>query len=279
MKAQWTPNSGKMVIGFGGEFFTLWYISNPYKHYWGKELHQFEWRIDRLFKKNLSKDREAAVAKFEKMYPTLPVEVDVDLKGHSRWDIVKKDKKEPVDHEPARLWYVCPYTPDVKDNDLRTYEKDLDGSNRRLFWSLYLNWFPSLEAPTFKQKKTFVLIRTKLVEFGELVKFEGEYQSPKRIEAIKKKRQLNRIKKGFHLTDGQRSELELKEVDSFFFENYYTSFYIKTYKDKEGRAFKYLGNNPPNIDSAKFYKCKGTVNHTEYKGEQETRLKRIALVK
>lgn len=149
-----------------------------------------------------------------------------------------------------------------------------------------------------------VLARRKLIELGELVRYDwlqcidarhiGENEehvvrcfqnrkyATKSIVLDEEKRKAEELRKAaseYYFTDGQKVELSVKEVDRFSFETQYGYTTILTLVEENTlRLFKYMGSAPPNLDVDEFNKVSCTIKHKEYRGEKQTLLQRIKIL-
>lgn len=98
----------------------------------------------------------------------------------------------------------------------------------------------------------------------------------KTIQGVIEREERNKLN-GHFFTDGQKVQLEIKEVASNGYQGFYGWTSIKTYLTKDGQVVKYVGSSPIRFEE-EWCKVKGTVKHTEYKGVKETHLQRIKLI-
>jgi hypothetical protein len=85
---------------------------------------------------------------------------------------------------------------------------------------------------------------------------------------------------GHYFNVGDRVQLEVKQKDYFTFETAYGTCCIQTLVTPDGKLFKYMGSAPIAFENKElFITIKGTVEHQVYKGVNETKLKRITVVK
>jgi len=252
------------VIGFGGLLYTLWTLYT-YKNYFGDEG-QFNWAYKYTYHGNLSQSLEEAEKKVVEMGISDYV-IDEDLRGE-KWSLSEYEKAN-VDPSLFAVgkYYLLPIS---ECNDV---------SN---LYGAYLND----DNPRRK-----VYARRRLIELGELVKctwIETKYGS---INSYEVKRNWMPVKMyegrkkwdgvifDHFYNEGERVELNLRELKETGFETAFGWMYIITYRDEQNRIFKYKGNNPPDItkEDNQFTAVKGTIKHNEYKGKKETYIQRIKL--
>ena len=253
------------IIGFGGEYYTLWWVSNPYRHYYSDKA--FEIRVDRTYIQNLSTNKETAIAKFSKRTPDETPTIDMDLRG-DKWQ---------------RDSWMCPYY----KFDMRKWESEVTKRDGDVVWDENTDWFVKKLWRTFlthkdmekttKNVMTMLHSRRALVGLGLLEKFNREFMSPNRIAGIRKAKQRAKLVQDHHGTNGERIEIELTLFDSFLFETQFGTCFVETYKSNDGHAYKYMGGNPPNWAKGDKKTVKGTIKHSEYKGQKETKLQRIKI--
>lgn len=125
------------TLGFTSTFYTLWEVSERYKYYFTKN--SFEFRVDKRFIKNLSKDKEEAIQKIEALTNGNYV-IDLDLKGEGNWTFSDSDGfKIPIYKE-----YQFPYSFNLEGKDIRTC------TDTSALWVMYL-------------KKIYGIIKSKII--------------------------------------------------------------------------------------------------------------------
>jgi len=267
------------IIGFGGEYYTLWWVSAPYRHYYSDKA--FEIRIDRTYIQNLSTDKETAIAKFSKRIPDETPTIDMDLRG-DKWQFTTTVDRWAVKEQQRDSW-MCPYY----KFDMRKWDSEVTKRDGDVVWDENTDWFVKKLWRTFltykdmekteKNQDTMFHAQNSLVGLGLLKKFNGEFMSPNRIAGIRKAKQRAKLIQGHHGTNGERIEIELTLFDSFLFETQFGTCFVETYKDGDGHAYKYMGGNPPDMAKGDKKTVKGTIKHSEYKGTKETKLQRIKI--
>jgi hypothetical protein len=276
------------VIGFSNEYFTLWHVSEPYKHYVNQ--YEFIWKQDVEYIQNLSMDFETAKSKVCGNFT-----VDLELRGlqgrRFTRDIGKGDDFE--------VWQF-------------TFGK-LTGSDIRSCDDVWqLNRVMNNENGN---KRRMVIARRRLIELGELVRYnwvennvfsqkmcdkwwkdrngiseeqptndmfcinvKRNYATPKQAEIFENKKRIKSLS-GHFFNDGEKVTLKVKFESSFCYDTQFGTCFIEMFVTEDGKLVKYKGNNPPYLeDKDSWYQIKGTVEHGEYNGIMETRLKRIKVV-
>jgi hypothetical protein len=261
----------KTVIGFSNIYYTLWQISEPYKVYTSPKT-WYE-KVNVCYIKNLSMDLEEAKSKV----PNFDY-VNLELKGQYG----------------SRYSEVIKHGNDYTDDQFKTWP--LEGQYVKDCNSVY-HLFKGLDAET--NPRTRVYIRRRLVELGDLIQLKGDrLKLGEKIFGCGKsrfytKKQVERIIEaenspisGHYGTNGKREILFLTQVKSFGFDSVYGYQHVVIYKDVENKEYKYKGTSPIYLSdysmkdgNGSTLKVKATIDHDEYKGVNETRLKRMQLVK
>lgn len=273
-----------LTIGFTNQYYTLWSVSEPYKHYYNQ--YEYDIHQDVRYFQNLSLDLNEAKKKVETNFPGLDYLVDLSLRGESG-SYTNTLNGERLSNAPDWMFSFGK----LKYQDIRESD-DVWQLNRA-----YNNE---------KNARTRVHARRRLIELGELVKYEwvetfaqninwnkqdknGNFL-PEKIEDVKRikkyatleqvasfDKEKNKPVAGHYEADGVKVVLELKEIDSFGFNGNYGYTYIVTYADINNREFKYMGSSPSNISQDDFVKVQATIAHDTYRGN-ETKLKRIKIL-
>lgn len=273
-----------LTIGFTNQYYTLWSVSEPYKHYFSQ--YEYDIHQDVRYFQNLSFDLDEAKNKVETNYPNTPYLIDLSLRGENG-SYTNTLNGERMSDAPdwmfsfGRLKYQ-----DIRESD------DV--------WQLYRAYNQE------KNARTRVHARRRLIDLGELVKYEwvenfsqninwnkqdeNGHFLPEQIEDVQRakkyatlaqiaafEKEKNKPSAGHYETDGAKVILELKEIDSFGFNGNYGYTYVVTYADKCNREFKYMGASPSDISKEEFVKIQATIAHDTYRGN-ETKLKRIKIL-
>ena len=269
----------KKLIGFAEKFYTLWDYSTAEnwsttsdgKHYLTSVTHQYN------YIKNISFDLD----KVKTLYPD--VEICAELRGVTRsWD-----KSEKIDYPSAYFPFGKLVGNLISEcNDVwqlnRTY---LSGDARRK-----------------------VLARKRLIELGELVRFDWvenvqisatygvkvdggftdifENADVKRkyitlanyeYEMRKKATEIENSKSVYLHNEGDKVTVTIQKISQFSFETQYGFCYIVTYNTENGDVYYYKGSSPMEMENDTFYTVKGTVKHNEYNGVKQTLLQRLKI--
>jgi len=265
------------VVGFANEYYTLWHVSEPYREYVGE--HSFYMKVDKTFIRNLSKNYEEALAKVEGEY-----RVDLELKGTSHTWTSKLEK----DYDLWRFTYGKLEGDDMREcNDVWQLTRAMNSelNPRRRVWA-----------------------RRRLLELGELVRYtwteyvnlnvnwgkrDGNgnclpddyqdvphvrrYASPRLIAAIEQKKQISALQTGHFFNNGERVTLQLTLQKEVNFSSTFGTVYIQTFSDTQNRKIHYKGSAPLDLKVGESAIVVGTVEHGEYKGELQTRIKRVKI--
>jgi len=280
-------------IGFATQYFTLWNVSKPYKHYFGTQKYDFEWRVDYQYLQNLSKDEEQAKAKAAK-FGTTNLEVDKQLYGRSIsfYTTGEKGSDRPDWEFPLNIhrYGIGDIRTAGQGRKLSDGRDDdfTNGEERKALWCLYLKKEIVFEGENRTRPdwaRPIVYARRRMIELGMLVKYNGQWISPKYrdtlVEREKKQAILDSLEGGFLHQEKERIETQLQEIDARHFEGEYGEFYIITYRSSDNKLYKYMGSTPPQISQQEdeFTRVKGTVKHTQYKEEEQTQLQRITVIR
>ena len=249
-------------IGFATVFHTLWDVSEPYKHYFGAERYDFEWRIDYQYIQNLAMEEDNAILKAIGFGAT-QLDVNEKLKGISSVSFY-----ETGGRGTDRPYYMFP--PNIHKHGLGDIRKAgsleyagthvINQDSVKALWTMYLKKeivFPSCAEndPTNmirpEWKRPIVLARRRLLELGILVHHDGEIMAQSYVERYDEKKAKDELKKdlisGHWGEDGERVELKLRYVDSFGFESQWGETKIVTYRDENNHIYKYMGSSTPAI--------------------------------
>lgn len=121
-----------------------------------------------------------------------------------------------------------------------------------------------------------VVARKRLVELGELIRFEGRYLRPHQYVLEMKKRDENNV---FHFNEGDKVTVEIELVDKKSYPTVYGFTFLQFFKDSEGRNLMYSGGSPKNLNIGDKIKVTATVKHSEYRGTKQTLLQRMKIQK
>lgn len=249
------------TIGFANQYYTLWEVGEPYEVWHDK--YSFSIKVDCLYLQNLSMDLEQAKAKVTGDYV-----IDLDLRGQTQ------------------------FTKTLSDGTTLGFEQFTFGKLRGEFFNNSTDvWQLERAMNSEPNKRNRVHARRRLIELGEVTigtpetlslresmftTGSSKYLTSSMRKALDAK--LNAAKAGHHETDGTRVKLNIRETKCFGYETQYGYCYIVLYADDKGREFKYKGSSPLlDINPDAFTAVMGTVEHSEYNGINETRLKRLKI--
>jgi hypothetical protein len=250
------------IIGFGGLYFTLW-TAYSYKEY--RADGTFYFKTNFTYQYNLSHSLEEAEEKVRKMEITDYI-VDEGMRGE-KWQIAEYERE-----------MISPEFFAVGANTGTLISKSDD------FKSLLGAYYNDNNA------RRRVNARRRLINLGYFVKHTWEEEKVGSINSyfvkrsyMPKKMYNNMIqragqKNGHFYEDKERVELDIKLVKAFNYETRYGTMFIDIYIDRDNRVFKYKGGNPPEVSREDFTTVKGTIKHSEYKGENETLIQRIKIL-
>lgn len=266
-----------LKIGFANKYYTLWDVSEPYKVYTSK--HTYYEKVDYIYIQNLSFDLDKSIEKAA-MLGCKTNEVDHELYGRSN----SFSKKSSIRYDELTGYQIPPdISVAMSGIDIRTC------NSINILWAIYFKKdivFNKENPVNPHWKRPIVYARQRLVELGELIKFDGKYISCEKIEEYKEKKKLEDIKNnatsGHIGENGQREQLNLKILEKFGFQGWdyrYNMVWMNVhiFIDDKNRIFKYVGEKNYNFEE--FTKIKGTFKHSEYNGVPETKLQRISVVK
>lgn len=246
------------TLGFTTTYYTLWFVDEPTEklnvYCSSKQIVQTCSYIQ-----NLSTDYNKAIAKIHEK-SNGQYKIDLDLKGHSSFDRIISERSI---FENWQFSFGMLAGMDIRACD------DVWQLNRAL----------SKE----DNKRRRVYARCRLIELGELVRNtfanpgEDKYISPAHFKYLQEKRDQVQAS-GHYWTKGEKVTITLKRTGGVAYQTQYGKCWIDFYITDDGKVVKYKGSTPPDINED-FVTVSGTVEHSEYKGLPETRLKRIKILK
>lgn len=273
-----------LTIGFTNQYYTLWSVSEPYNHFYSQ--YEYDVKQDYNYYQNLSFDLSEAKLKVASKYPETPYLIDLSLRGESG-SYTNTLNGERLSNAPDWMFSFGK----LKYQDIRESDD---------IWQLDRAYGQE------KNARTRVHARRRLIDLGELVKYEwidtfsqnvnwdkqdeNGHFLPEKMEDVKRvkkyatlvqiaafEKEKNKPVAGHYEIDGSKAILELKEIDSFGFNGSYGYTYVVIYSDVNNREFKYVGSSPSNISQDEFVKVQATIAHDTYRGN-ETKLKRIKVL-
>lgn len=264
------------TIGFADKFYTLWDCNKEVQYAKDHNGNGYATGTDVIciYIQNLSTDLETAKSK----YPD--AEVDLNLRGTGTFRvrgehtyIVAPENYDVFKYVSGR--HKNTYIANCKDVNVLLYGMDSEINGRRK-----------------------ANCRKRLIELGELVPYKWErtiavwsaeyqdempviikrnYATPKEVLKMEAEK-LERSLSGYFFTDGQKVKLSIKEIESFGFDGSYGYTYIVKYLTSDNKMVKYMGGTPPNVSKDEFTPVSATIKHSDYKGNQETKLQRIKII-
>jgi len=233
----------KQVIGFAEQYYTLWSFNDD--------------MTDGYFVKNLSMDFELAKNRVDGEYT-----IDLNQRGFSSWDSNSQSLREAEEDE---------FSFGALRNSKISEATDI--------WQLER----ACKEETPSRQRIAVNRLNELGDYDFVLFRKGYWQRAEKDQIQAEEKELKRVanlKGGHHYSHGDKVELELKELDSFWFESSYGGCAVVTYESKDGKIFKYLGSRPTDeIGNESFHKVCSTIKHSEYNHKDETKLLRIKVMK
>ncbi len=250
-----------LTLGFSSMYYTLWEVGEPQKRYTsgatvnGVFTGSFYMEQKCIYMQNLSMDYDSAIAKIAAQSGGKYV-IDLDLRGHSTF--VRNCGSEGNDM-PDNVFSFG----QLAGQDIRTATD---------VWQLKR----AMKEEVGGRRRAYA--RRRLVELGELVRstFDGDnYITPAHFKYLSDKAEKQN-KSGHFFTDGSRITLTLKRIGGCSYDTQYGTVFIEEYITSDDKLVKYKGSSPLDIEE-EFAEVVGTVEHSEYNGQPETRLKRMKM--
>ena len=233
----------KQVVGFAEKYYTLWMVNAD--------------DSDGFYLKNLSMDLDVAKSKVEGEY-----EIDLERRG-TTWSFPSYASQPDADIDEFSFG-LCRNLKIMDSNDVWQLER-------------------ATKCETTPERQNLAVKR--LMELGDydFVPFRDGYWDRKERDEIltteAEEQRVANLERGYFYNHKDRVELELKLLDAFSFSGDYGGCYVRIYESIDGRIFKYLGGSPTNaINGNSFCRVSATIKHSEYRGEQETKLLRIKAI-
>lgn len=293
------------TIGFATEFYTLWDVSEVYREYVNE--HQWYDKQDFVYLQNLSKTLEGAKAKLNGEYA-----IDLELRGNSSYT----SKSEILDNfEDYQFTFGKLIGSDIRtSNDVwqleRAYKSERGEARRNIAMQRLIEFGELVKyewVDTMGDKRN--LNAGKKDENGhslepdyEFIPVTKYYATPAQVEimeANKANLAKQQAENGHFFTNGEKVKLTVTIDKDFSFGTKFGYTTIIIYRDEQNRLFKYMGSSPvyPKVykehgnfqDEKGYYNhayeseilsmvITGTVEHSNYNGQNETKLKRIKIV-
>lgn len=255
-----------LTLGFSSMYYTLWEVGEPKKRYTsgatinGVFTGSYYMEQKCTYIQNLSMDYDAAVKKIEDLSEG-KYGIDLDLRGHSTFirscGITGNDMPDYVFSFGQLTGQDIRTATDVWQ--LKRAMKEESGAKRRVY------------------------ARRRLIELGELVRNtfgDGDnYITPSRFRFLSEKAE-KASKSGHFFENGSRVALILKRIGGTSwpvrFGYRQSTMFLEEYITDAGQLIKYKGSSPLDIND-EFVEVVGTIEHSEYNGMPETRIKRPKL--
>lgn len=270
----------KKLIGFATEYFTLWNLAEikRYEDINGIHTHvSTDWKYTYI--QNLSKSEEQAIEKFKEKYNHEP-EIDETLRGQT----TSFTKTEMM---------MMPYTvfPFGKLQMVEILSTDDVWQLNRVLSGEGAIGGPK-EFNTLKPLRRKVLARKRLIELGEIIKYNhvGSKWDDKNCEWIDdvnlkyiSKRDYSKIieakESKFYHENGEKVEINLKQVFKTGYDSAFGYVSIVTYENELGHKYIYKGGSVPYLgESDGFVTVKATIKHNEYRGIKQNMIQRVKVL-
>lgn len=265
------------AIGFATKFYTLWdvvtedmYTTFGHKHY------KTGVKTTCFYIKNISMDLD----KVKELYPDVPIWEDLRGINMREYSFTKKVE--------------LPY--DLFQDGWCKGDLIANSENLKALFEVYTR--------NAYNGRSRVLARRRLIELGKLVRFDNyidydhryyaesdsiitcvvkrSYCHPWEKEKIERERSREiQIKQSKYLhNEGDKVEINIKEVARTGFDGAYGYTHIITYLSDNGDTYIYKGGSPfQNIeDSGKQVKVRATIKHSDYRGMKQTLIQRVKIL-
>jgi hypothetical protein len=268
-----------LTIGFANQYYTLWEVTSTerYDVFTGATY----MRTNYTYIQNLSFDFEAAKHKVEAMADNFAV--DLELNGYMgrRYFTERMIKDMPLDRFTFGKYAGSSMLTATDSWQLIRAMNEEPNPRRRVIARRRLLERGELVRYEWQEKKAMFVPDAEPDETGNIphvIQYTTRKYCPAKLaEALKAQKLINEAS-GHFFADGQRVELDIKEIKKRWFDTAYGTMYIQTFVTPDGRIVKYKGNRPVDCGPDEFKHVKGTVEHGEYDGVKETRIKRIKVI-
>jgi hypothetical protein len=250
-----------LTMGFTNVYYTLWDVDRPFERFniycSSKELVQ-----PCTYMQNLSKDYDKAFAKLKERAAGSKYAIDLELKGEHSFDRILSSEKVDM-YEQWQFSFGK-----LAGQDIRICD-DIWQLNRAMTEE--------------KGMRRRVFARRRLMELGELMlnTFGSDFGDDKYISTSHYRRVKEKIDEqkmsGHFFENGKRITISVKELRRFGYETQWGFTIIQLLQLQDGKIVKYKGGNPIQFNNGEFLTLKATVEHGDYKGQLETRIKRPKL--
>lgn len=276
-----TDTTSTKIIGFATEYFTLWNLVEikSYSEINGKHYHtSTNWNY--TYVQNLSKDEAKAVNKVKARYNIEDPIIDESLRG-----VTSSFTKTQIASFP---YTVFPFGK-LQCQDIATSD-DVWQLNRVLSGEGAIGNHTEYE--TSKPARRKALARRRLVELGELVRYDNEvrvwdeenyewsdsYVTVKYMPKREYDNAMRALQSKYLHSDGDKVELSLQVVSSTGYDSAYGRVHIITFSNENGENYIYKGSTPPDISVDEFVKVKSTIKHNTYNSIKQTLIQRIKII-
>lgn len=285
-----------LTIGFANHYYTLWSVSSRMEyaadgrsymitHYW--------------YLKNLSTDFDQAKAKMDARGEHKKYAIDLDLRGDNGTRYFTKTMVKDFDlwqfsfgrlsgadmRISSDVWQLGRAMNQESNPRRRVYARTrlLElGEMIRYNWSEVVTRYNAPDEFEEVIKLADAAGTTPdlyLRSVAYYVTIKHKYCTKKQLEYIQKK-EADAAISGHFFANGARLELNVKKHSSFNFDTAYGTTFIVNMLTEDGKLVKYKGSSPPYFENPdEFITVTASIEHGEYKGVKETRLKRIKVKK
>lgn len=287
-----------LTIGFANHYYTLWSVitSERFDASSGATYQRTTYK----YRQNLSMDFDAAKEKIEAI--TQEYDIDLDLRGEQgrfyftermikdmdlwRFTFGKLAGKSMLDCNDD--WQLYRAYQEEPNRRRRIYARNrmLEiGALVKYTWQETTTmWRPGTQDELLKIADSMGIGLEKYLKYnlsGEVPYtsvITHKYCKKKHAEFLKQKEEQDKLQ-GHFFTAGERVSVLVKLVKSFHYNTEYGTTFIQILLTDDNKIIKYKGSSPATFEGDDFITIKGTVEHGEYKGVKETRLKRIKIQK
>jgi hypothetical protein len=283
-----------LTIGFTKVYYTLWDVSEPYKHYYGQGGFDWEWRTNYHYLRNLSKDEQKAKDKARYKFGVTSLEPDHDLYGRNSSFFVSgekgTDRPPPPDWEFPTGIHRAGEGKDIRQMGMGD-NQEVNEKEIAALWTLYLKksiWNNDVDVHSYKNLnphwvRPCAYARRQLINLKILVRAnDGALCSANFVDTYNQRLISKQIEaetqSGHHGENGKRVTLKVREIEQMSFSGFYGTTYLVKMRDEHNKQYVYMGGSPPQVDKQHPTTIIGTISHDEYKGEKQTKLKRVKIV-
>lgn len=251
-----------LTLGFSTQYYTLWEVSEPFKKYGAGIVLNGVFTGDYTmvqncdYIQNLSMDYDAAIAKITER-SNGKFNIDLELRGHYSFIRSGSQGNDMPD-------YVFSFG-QLMGQDIRTATD---------VWQLKR----AMKEERGARRKVYA--RRRLVDLGVLVKNtigleagNDSFITTSHFRYVSEKLAKKSLSGHFY-ENGKRTTLSVKRIGGVSYDTQYGTVYIEEYLTDDGKIVKYKGSSPLRGIEDDFVSVVSTIEHSEYNGTPETRLKR-----